>query len=158
MDLQSALLIFATHYIDKTNHNMAYDKDVMGEVVTAIASITTDPSEAETLLKISRWESGGFRRDIATCKVKGDHGQALGLWQVHPRNKDETKAMCASIREQAVVALNRIHESVAWCGSKNLKGSDLLTGYTRGTCNKNDKFARLRWGDGKQVTKIMLEN
>ena len=158
MDFQSALLLFTTQYMNRTNHGMVYDQAVVSEVVEAVSSITADPSEAETLIKTARWESGGFRRDVATCKVKGDHNQAYGLWQVHPRSKDEAKTMCSTIQDQALVALSRVRESVAMCESKGMKGSDLLGGYTNGTCLKNNKFARLRWGDGKQVMKIMLEN
>jgi len=155
MTLLQAAIIFATSLMDHTNGGLQYDKQTVAEVVTSITEVTQDPQEVEILIRIARWESGGFRKSVASCKVKGDNGQAHGLFQVHPRSKQEALEACGTYKEQATLALARVRESVAMCGKQGKKRSDLLTGYTVGHCVNGDRSAGLRWGDGSAIKKII---
>jgi hypothetical protein len=157
MTLLKAAIIFALAFMDRTNHGLAYDKVMVAEVVGAITTVTQDIAEVETLIRTARWESGGFRKEVANCKVKGDNGQAYGLFQVHPRTNDEAKKLCGVYRDQATIALDRVRESRAMCKKQGYKGSDLLTGYTVGHCVKGEAGARLRWGDGTAIQKVIEE-
>lgn len=115
------------------------DRDVAYRyrLAQAIASVTDDVTEQDTLARIARWESG-YRIDIATCHVNGDHGGAFGPFQVHPRSPEERDAVCTHLTEAVRVALDRVRESVAACGD--------LTGYVSGRCGVAVAEARLRWG------------
>jgi hypothetical protein len=155
MTLLQAAIVFAISLMDRSNSGLSYDKQMVTDVVTACASVTNDPSEVETLIKISRWESGGYRKDVANCKIKGDNGQAYGLFQVHPRTSKEAKELCGTYAEQAAIALDRVRESRKMCAQFGRKGSDSLAGYTVGTCVKSEPQARLRWGDGKAILNLM---
>lgn len=157
MNILQAAIIFALSLMDRTNRGLPYDKVMVTDVVTSICQVTSDPSEVETLIKISRWESGGYRKEVANCKIKGDNGQAYGLFQVHPRTNEEAKRLCGPYRDQIQIALDRVRESRKMCGDRGYKNSDTLTGYTVGHCVKGDMSARLRWGDGKAITKIIEE-
>lgn len=154
---EQAIIAFALNLMSLT-HSYDYDNLLLENVAKAVAETTQDLSEAETLIKIARYESGGFRMDVAACKIKGDNGAAHGLFQVHPRNKQEAIDLCSSdYRKQAKVALNRVRESAEMCNKFGMKKSDLLTGYTVGKCTKNDKSAKARYGDGSELKKLMLE-
>ena len=158
MDLMQAAVIFAIQLMDSTNHNLPYDKQLVSSVVSKIATVTSDPAELETLIKIARWESGGFRQEVINCKVKGDHGQAHGLFQVHPWSQQEAKDCCSTdITVQAKIALDRVHYSVDMCKRFGKKGSDLLAGYTVGHCVVNNVDAALRWGTGKKIKFLILQ-
>lgn len=157
MTLLKAAIMFALALMDRTNGGLAYDRVMVTDVVANIVSVTQDIPEVETLIRIARWESGGFRKDVANCKVKGDNGQAYGLFQVHPRTNEEAKRLCGPYRDQIQIALDRVRESRKMCGDRGYKNSDTLTGYTVGHCVKGDMSARLRWGDGKAITKIIEE-
>lgn len=155
MNILQAAIIFVISLMDKTNGGLPYDKAIVTDVTTAIVFVTQDLGEVETLIRIARWESGGFRKDVANCKTKGDNGQAYGLFQVHPRTNEEAKKLCGSYKDQAIIALDRVRESRKMCGDRGYKNSDTLTGYTVGHCVKGDMSARLRWGDGKAIQKII---
>lgn len=156
MTLVEAVFAYAVQLMAATNHNMPYNHTVMEETVAAIAAETDDLQEAETLIKIARWESGGFRKDIASCKVRGDHGAAQGLFQVHPMNAEEMTDSCSNdYRKQVQVALAHIRNSIAVCKMHGYRGSDLLTIYTHGQCRSRAPEARLRWGDGKALQKFV---
>lgn len=155
MNILQAAIVFALTLMDKSNSGLPYDRQMVTDVVTGICQVTSDPSEIETLIKISRWESGGYRKDVATCKVKGDNGQAYGLFQVHPRTLKESKELCGSYVEQATIALDRVRESAKMCAKQGRKNSDLLAGYTAGTCIKDNASAKLRWGNGRTILSII---
>lgn len=161
MNILQAAIVFALSLMDRSNGGLPYDKQMVTDVATAIVSITTDLSEIETLIKISRYESGGYRKDVANCTVKGDKtkanpgGEAYGLFQVHPRNNKEAKELCGTYVEQATIALDRVRESRKMCAQFGRKGSDSLAGYTAGTCVKSEPQAKLRWGDGKAIQNLM---
>jgi hypothetical protein len=158
MTLLQAAVVFAISLMDRSNGGLQYDHQMVIDVTTACVSVTTDLSEVETLIKISRWESGGYRKDVATCKVKGDNGQAYGLFQVHPRTNKEAKELCGTYAEQAIIALDRVRESRKMCAQFGRKGSDSLAGYTVGTCVKSEPQAKLRWGDGKTLLSLMEQD
>lgn len=156
MTLAEALLSYAMQLMASTNHDMPYNHSVMEETVAGIVAVTEDVQEAETLIKIARWESGGFRKDVASCKVKGDHGAAQGIYQVHPINKEEMTDTCSKdYAKQAKVALDHVRDSVEVCKMHGYRGSNLLTIYTRGQCHAGDFAAKLRWGDGKALQRFL---
>jgi hypothetical protein len=155
MDLSQAALVFATSLMEKTNHGLPYDKVTMAAAVEAIVETTQDTAEVETLIKIGRWESGGFRSDVATCKKKGDQGQAYGLFQVHPWSNQEAIEACSTLPRQAALALARVRESIKVCKRVGRKGGDLLAIYTVGHCVQNSPSGRLRWGDGSTINGLM---
>lgn len=144
--------------MDKTyNPAWPYDRQTMSQVVDGIVKTTSDPQEVETLIKIARWESGGFRADIASCKVRGDHGLARGIFQVHAFNAQEAIDLCSKdFAKQAAAALTHVNDSVNTCKRRGLKGSNLLTVYTHGHCHvAKDNVAFLHWGDGTELQKII---
>jgi hypothetical protein len=155
MNLLQAAIVFALNLMDKSNSGLPYDQAMVVNTVTAIVQVTSNPSEIETLIKISRWESGGYRKDVANCKVRGDHGEAFGIFQVHPRNPKESKELCGTLVEQATVALDRIRESAIMCSKQGRRDSDLLAGYTVGTCVRGNDATRLRWGSGQAILSII---
>lgn len=158
MTLLQAAVVFALSLMDTSNGSLPYDHQIVTDVAIACVSVTNDPSEVETLIKISRWESGGYRKDVANCKTKGDNGQAYGLFQVHPRTSKEAKELCGSYAEQAAIALDRVRESAKMCAQFGRKGSDSLAGYTAGTCIKGEPHAKLRWGNGKAILNLMEQD
>lgn len=152
MNLEQAALIFTTRL---TGHNLA-NSDVMQETVIAVTSTVTDVQEIETLLKIARYESGGFRKDIADCRVRGDSGDALGLFQVHANTKQEKFDLCSSdYTKQVKVALSRVRSSAIDCKRRGLSGAALLNEYTSGHCNRGNEASRLRWGNGSELQRLI---
>jgi hypothetical protein len=156
MDLATAALIFSTQLMDKTS-SWQYDRETMAQVVDGIVRTTDNLQEVETLIKIARWESGGFRKDVVSCKVRGDHGAALGAFQVHPFTEQERIDLCSSdLARQATVALFHVRDSVSSCRRQGFHGSNLLTVYTHGRCHVSaDGVARSHWGDGKELQRIV---
>jgi hypothetical protein len=156
MTLLQAAISFAMGLMNQTNNGFPYDHQIVEEVVAAVVDLTTDLSEVETLIRIARWESGGFRADVAHCKTRGDEGHALGIWQVHPWSNKEAAELCGTFKQQAAIALARVKESYRMC--RGYSGGDRLGGYTTGHCFKNNVAGRLRWGDGSTIAKIMENN
>src|SRR5271154_2449890 len=108
MTLTQALLVYGARLMG----NQPYDHQVMIETINAIVETTSDVQLASTMLKIARWESGAFRRDISNCRTRGDFGEARGLWQVHGFSDREKIDLCSSdFRKQAVIAASRIRGS-----------------------------------------------
>ena len=158
MTLLQAAFTYAMQLMTTTNHGMAYDQAVMQETITAIVETADnqDLQMIETLIKIARWESGGFRRDVATCKVRGDDGNARGLFQVHPVGRQEYIDTCSKdYHDQVRVAIAHIQNSIAICRMHGYKGSDLLSIYTRGSCHHGGSAAKLRWGNGKALEALL---
>lgn len=156
MDLATAALIFSTRLMDKTS-SWEYDRETMAAVVDGIVRATQDVQEVETLIKTARWESGGFRKDVITCKVRGDHGVALGAFQVHPFNEQERIDLCShDLAKQAAVALFHVNDSVTTCKRRGFHGANLMTVYTHGHCHaSHDGVASSHWGDGKELQKLV---
>lgn len=152
MLLEQAALIFTTRLV---GHNLA-DRETMQNTVSAVTLVTDDVQEMETLLRIARWESGGFRRDIADCHTLGDSGEARGLFQVHGLNAREKNDLCSSdYRVQAKIALSRIRSSAIDCKRKGKFGAALLNEYTSGHCNRGNEASLLRWGDGSELQRLI---
>jgi hypothetical protein len=159
MDLAQAALIFATQLTDRTT-NYKYDHVVMAEAVAAIVETTQDVQEVATLISIGRWESGGWRKDIASCRIKGDSNSAAGIFQIHPfrgaRFEEEKRKTCSSnYREQVQIALFHVRDSVAVCKMHGYRGASLITVYTHGVCRSADSTARSHWSDGRALEKII---
>ena len=157
MDLATAALIFSTKLMDSTyNRNWGpYDRQTLSAVVNGIVKTTTSLREVETLIRIARWESGGFRSDVASCKILGKIGER-GVFQVLPVNDQEKKDLCSpDFGAQATVALRHINHSIDTCMRWGFKGSNLLTIYTHGKCHvAKDKIASMRWGTGDAIKAI----
>jgi hypothetical protein len=162
MNLEQALLVLTTQIMGR----QVYDHQIAEKTAAAIAEViqseddtltASDYRDGETLLRIARYESGGFREDVASCKTRGDSGEARGLFQVHGFSATEKVQLCSSdYREQVKVALGRVRGSIQRCANKGLWGSHLLTEYTHGTCKKEQgNAARLRWGSGKALEKLV---
>lgn len=147
MELKELLFVLAMK-LSKEISGTSYNEEHTLEIAEAAFQVTQDPAELETLMKIAKWESG-FRKDIATCIVKGDGGRALGPWQVRFRDNEEKHLLCQDYVSSARIAVDRIRESYEWCGKFGLKGSDLLSGYTSGKCRRNSISAKRRYGSGK---------
>jgi hypothetical protein len=113
-------------------------------VMSAIASTTTDPLE-QGLLWSTGLEESAYREDVISCRVKGDHGAALGAWQVHSRSTEESKALCQSLESSARVALSRIRESIAACASWPTTWR--LSAFASGRCDSDagQRISRRRW-------------
>lgn len=158
MDLTIAALIFATNLMDATWNSKwgPYDRQTMSAVITGIVKTTTDLREIETLIRIARWESGGFRKDVANCAILGKLGER-GIFQVFPTSEQEKTDLCSSdFGKQATVALNHINNSIKTCKKLGLKDSNLLTEYTHGICqNAKDRAAAVRWGTGRAIQLII---
>lgn len=159
MDIATAALIFAEKMMDSTYSAQwgPYDHHTMEEVVKGIVKVTSDPHMIETLIKIARWESGGWRRDVATCTHKG--GYAKGVFQVYPIDNQERADVCSSdFSKQAAVAMSHVVSSVQQCKKMGFSGSNLVTVYTHGRCLVDKSgIARLHWGDGKSIQAIFDE-
>jgi len=133
------------------------DQGVKEEVVSAVVSVTQDAQEVETLLRIARWESGGFRRDIASCRVRGDSGEARGIWQVHGIGAQEKYDLCSpDLSKQARVALAHVRGSARTCGNKGYRGHQLLGEYVSGQCGRGNEASRLRWGSGEAIQRLLF--
>jgi hypothetical protein len=160
MDLATAALIFSTKLMDSTyNRNWGpYDRQTMAAVVTGIVKTTTSLREVEMLIRIARWESGGFRKDVANCTILGKIGER-GAFQVWPINEQEKKDLCSpDFAVQAAVALRHVNDSIDTCKRSGYKGSNLLTIYTHGKCHAaKDKAASMRWGTGDAIQAILDE-
>jgi hypothetical protein len=156
MTLLEATLIFATQLMDHTNHGMQYNHQVMNDAVAAIVEVTESPQEIETLVKIARYESGAWRKEVADCRIRGDEGGALGLFQVHVFPNEKASDACSSdYRKQVRVALAHVRNSAEICGMHGYRRSSLLTIYTNGSCRLNSSAARLRYGSGKELQALL---
>ncbi len=120
------------------------DAATFDAILDAIDYVTPEPLERKILLAIAAHESG-FRRDVATCKVRGDGGSALGPWQVHPRDALERKATCANVVTAASYALDRVRESLAAC--VRLPEPERLAAYASGSCDNRGgrRVSREMW-------------
>ena len=159
MDLATAALIFATNLTNKTWPATwgPYDRQTMSEVVSGIVAATSEPQMVEMLIKIARWESGGWRRDVITCAK--NVGYTRGAFQVYPVNAQERKDVCSGdFTKQAAVALTHLKQSIGQCKRMGFSGSNLITVYTHGQCHvAKDNLARMRWSDGKVIQTFLDE-
>jgi len=125
-------------------------------ISNAIAAVTVDHSEAETLLKIARYE-GGFSQDVAGCKIKSSHG-AVGPWQIIPISKEEKTAVCESLPVAAANALEKMRASKEACHwNHSDRGPWELDVYVSGKCGRGRSYSTARWGDGKALGAIVVD-
>mgnify|MGYP000942144439 CR=1 FL=1 len=143
-------------------------QDIANDMVDAIEAskpiFKGDRAELDTaalLISIAKFESG-FRKDIDDGIVKGDSGRSVCLAQINIGNSkvrvgdDEMRSWMAKDlimdrKKCFMVAIETIRESMRAC--KGYKGSDMLSMYTTGTCQKDEKYARHRWNLAKHLIK-----
>jgi hypothetical protein len=100
--------------------------------------IDNDPLRTSLLLAAIAYRESQFRHDVETCKVTGDGGKALGLWQTH-----SSDAVCRNRAEAARVALRMVRRSLDVC--QRLSPVDRLGMYTHGRCVRNNWHSRDRF-------------
>ena len=155
MSLSSAIAVLYVYLFSLEPINCPYNAERVTKAADAIASVTDVPWEAETLTRISRWESG-LRPDVADCTVLGKRGER-GIFQVMPRTESEKTDLCSSdLSKQARIALSRVRESKTICEKQGMRGADILGMYTHGTCFRGNHVAAARYGDGSKL-RSMLE-
>jgi len=116
-------------------------------------AVTTEDWEAETLTKIAWWESG-FRKEYVDCTIV--NSKARGAFQVVPFTRNEVLDACSSNFEiQAKLARDRLRSSKAQCERAGFRGPDVISVYTTGKCQRNEPFARVRFGDGTLLRSLM---
>lgn len=150
MKLTLAIVAMFSYLFTLQPVNTPYNAEMAEKAATAIAAVTDQLWEAETMSRIVRWESG-LRKDVADCTVIGKQGER-GLWQVKPRTSSEKTDLCSSdLTKQARIALARIRESKRECERAGLRGADILGIYTHGTCVRGNRYAAFRYGDGSKL-------
>lgn len=125
-------------------------------VAEAVSSVTSDFSDAETMLKIARYE-GGFSQEVANCKTVSSHG-AVGAWQIIPTTRSERVAVCEDIVYAAANALMKVQGSREACHwNHKQRGAWELDVYVSGKCDKGRSYSIARWGDGSSLYAIYSE-
>jgi hypothetical protein len=123
-------------------HEVANDiVDVMNEPTTVLPFTDAEAKVKTALLMtaIAATESG-FNRDVDSCKVTGDHGLALGMWQTHTSRADSCLDRKKAIRK----ALDIVNISFNMC--KLYPVLDKMSGYTTGSCHINSTPSRYKVG------------
>lgn len=115
------------------------------ELAAAIVAVTDDEHEQRLLGEIAWWESA-YRRDVATCKLRGPQGEE-GPFQNVARKPSEHGEVCGSFEGAARVGLGRVRESLAVCASS--PPEERLAVYARGRCAsvEGKRLSRRRWVD-----------
>jgi hypothetical protein len=150
MKLIPAIVAMFTYLFTLQPVNTPYNAEMSLRASEAIATVTDQAWEAETMARIVRWESG-LRKDVADCTVIGKRGER-GLWQVMPRSESEKTDLCSSdLVKQARIALARVRESKQVCERIGFRGADILGIYTHGACVRGNRLAAFRYGDGSKL-------
>lgn len=154
MSFSTAIAVLFVYLFSLEPVNCPYNAERAVKAAEAIAAVTDVPWEAETLARISRWESG-LRPDIANCATLGKRGER-GIFQVMPRSDSEKIDLCSSdLSKQARIALFRIRESKKICEQQGMRGADILGIYTHGTCVRGNRVAAFRYGDGSKLRSLL---
>ena len=111
--------------------------------------------EAALLTSIAMFESG-FRKDVDDGKVRGDSGGSWCLMQINiggghiPTGIGDAevqswtgKDLIKDRKKCFIAAIEYLRYSMKACN--NYKGSDVISGYTIGTCATNEPKAKSRW-------------
>lgn len=150
-----AVLALAMKYAGLAGYDESANQHIQA-VASSVAAVTMDNSDAETLLKIARYE-GGFSKEVATCRKKSSHG-AVGPWQIIPVTKTELDSVCGDLSYAAVNALEKMHASKEACHwNHKTRGAWELDVYVSGKCDKGRSFSLARWGDGKELADMISE-
>jgi hypothetical protein len=104
----------------------------------ALPGLTHEES-ALALVAVGSFESGGWRRDVESCRVGGDSGHTWTLWALWG---DHDK-VCADPDLAARVALDRLRSSLNDC--RRLPEVDRLSEYASGSCGAGRRESRHRW-------------
>src|SRR4051794_25089212 len=111
--VHAARVVALTFYASDLLPPRSDDELVMrAELADAIATVAVG-QEARQLVRIARFESD-FREDVARCDKLGPENEVTA-WQILPRRGEDAREMCSSLVAGAVVALERLRESVAAC-------------------------------------------
>ena len=113
------------------------------QLANAIVEGTDDAREQTVLARLAFFE-GSYSRHVASCRVKGDHGKSLGLFQIQPRSTHDREQACGTLAAQVDVALRFIRRSVEVCADN--RGSAKLNLYVSGSCDRGHAESALRWG------------
>jgi len=108
---------------------------------------------AALLTTIAFYESG-FRKDIDSGVVRGDHGNSWCLMQVNVYNNHvrvgtkEIKSwtgqdLVLNRKKCFIAAIESIRESMSFCSKLN--APSYISGYATGKCIKNEKNSVYRW-------------
>lgn len=124
------------------------DEKFKHEIAEAITTVTDDVQKQKILIRIA-WLESNFRVRVANCRITGDKGKSLGIYQIQPITKSDARKACGTILEQTQLALKYVSRSFNAC-SKNT-GYDLLAMYVSGTCKKGIRQAKNRWSDASQI-------
>ena len=125
--------------VTSTAGRARYDA-IAADIATASEAdpIDNDPLRTSLLLAAIAYRESQFRWDVETCRVTGDGGKALGLWQTH-----STALVCRDRKTAARVALHMVRQSLDVC--QRLDPRDRLGLYTHGRCVKNNWHSRDRY-------------
>lgn len=112
-------------------------------IAEAISWATWDPEEQDILTMIAARESQ-FDEAVSDCKVMGKAGDRTA-WQIVPRSFAESLALCVSYTQDAMIAIDRVRESLRAC--RHLPRRERLAVYARGRCDSEEgkKLSRARW-------------
>lgn len=126
-------------YLAPTSNPARYEAIAADIVQVAEADpIDNDPLRTSLLLASIAFRESQYRPDVETCKVRGDNGKALGLWQTH-----SSDAVCRDRVTAARVALGYVRRSLSAC--QRLAPVDRLGMYTHGRCIANNWHSRDRY-------------
>lgn len=114
------------------------------QLASAIAAETSDPDEQRVLVRIA-WYESNYRPWVASCRVTGDHGKALGAFQIQPRTVADKRDACGTLNAQVRVALRYVRRSLEVCAGNSVETR--LNLYTSGDCRRGSSASRLRWGN-----------
>jgi len=128
------------------------DFDVAEDVAISISNTTTDYEEAETLLKIAKWESH-FNKKVFSCEKISKSG-AVTIFQLMVSSKEEKENVCKDIDKATAEALSRIRVGKEWCKKLGFKKESLLEPYVSGKCQEASIKTKSRWGSGKKLMEI----
>ena len=135
-----ALTIYASALLSPRDDD---ELAVRYELAEASELVAGDGQEGRQLLSIARFESN-YRREVMTCEVLGKEGEVTA-WQILVRRGEDAAWMCSDVVAGAVVALERLRESVAAC--RHLPPPDRLALYARGSCSsaQGRRLSRVRY-------------
>lgn len=113
------------------------------QLASAITSETDDADEQRVLVRLG-WFEGSYSRAVASCRVLGDNGRSLGLFQIQPRSAQDKRDACGTLNAQVRVALRYVRRSLEVCAGNT--PDTRLALYASGRCDRGHAAAKARWG------------
>lgn len=135
-----SLTVYASDLLPPRDDGELADR---AELAAAIAVVTEDAQERRQLMRIARFESN-YRSDVIFCDKLGPENEVTAF-QILVRRGEDAAWMCSDLVAGAVVALERLRESVAAC--RHLPAPDRLALYARGSCSSKQgvRLSRVRY-------------